>query len=224
VELKVSEAPVDAALMHAWMQIAARLLHEACPLLTELDAARGDADHGVNMDRGFHAVVEALSADIPASAGKCLLTASAAIRVSIGGTSGPLWSAALRRAGKILETAEPTTAATLGSALAAACAAVSELGGAREGEYTMLDALCPASRAFIDATADGASLLRAAEAATLAAEQGAAATAGRIATKGRASYSGGRITPTPDPGAVSAAIVIKALQLAAQYELGSHRL
>src|SRR3954466_15013980 len=93
---------IDAAFTVAWMNAAATALDEACPLLTELDAARGDADHGVNMQRGFAAIAAQLEQEPPATAGDALLSAAKVLRRTMGGTSGPLWSAALRRAGKTL--------------------------------------------------------------------------------------------------------------------------
>ena len=125
----------------------------------------------------------------------------------MGGTSGPLWSAALRRAGRSIGD-DPRT---LADALAAASAAVTEIGGAAEGDNTMLDALLPAARTLEHAFNHGAALPDALTAAAQAADRGAAATATRIATKGRASYPGERGLGSADPGATSAAIVIRSL-------------
>jgi phosphoenolpyruvate---glycerone phosphotransferase subunit DhaL len=194
---------LDAAFAVAWMHAAATRLEAAVPLLTELDAARGDADHGVNMQRGFAAIAQRLEEAPPADAEAALLEASKVLRRTVGGTSGPLWSVALRRAGKALGAGEP-----LGDALAAAAAGVGEIGGAQEGDNTMLDALLPAARAL---RAEHGSLREGVEAAAEAADAGAASTADRVATKGRASYLGERGVGSPDPGAASAAIVVRAL-------------
>ena len=91
---------LDAAFAVAWMNAAAAALDNACPLLTELDAARGDADHGVNRQRGFAAIAAHLTEEPPATPGDALVAASKVLRRTMGGTSGPLWSAALRRAGR----------------------------------------------------------------------------------------------------------------------------
>jgi dihydroxyacetone kinase-like protein len=191
----------------AWMCAAAEALDAACPLLTELDAARGDADHGVNMRRGFGAIAKQLDEEPPTSAGAALLTGAKVLRRTMGGTSGPLWSAALRRAGRTLAD-DPDG---LAAALAAAAAAVAEIGGAQEGDNTMLDALLPAARELERQLAHEVPLPEAVEAAAVAAEAGAASTASRRATKGRASYLGDRGVGAPDPGATSAAIVVRAL-------------
>lgn len=205
---------LDSTLVTAWMATAAGDLAAACPRLTELDAARGDADHGVNMERGFGAIAQELAERPPASAGEALLAAAKVLRGAMGGTSGPLWSAALRSAGKTLGTAEPATAGALGDALHAAAAAVAQLGGAQEGDNTMLDALLPAARELERRLARGDSLAAAAAAASEAADAGAEATSLRVASKGRASYLGERGVGHADPGAASAAVVIGALSRA----------
>jgi len=205
---------LDTAFAVAWMNAAAAALDDACPLLTELDAARGDADHGVNMQRGFAAIAAHLAEATPASPGEALLASAKVLRGTMGGTSGPLWSAALRRAGKALGTQPRVPADALAEALNAAAAAVAEIGGAAEGENTMLDALLPAARALEQAFRNDATLTEAVQAAASAAEAGAAETASRVAVKGRASYLGERGVGNRDPGATSAAIIIRSLTYA----------
>lgn len=210
------EALIDAAFVTAWMDAAAEELQRATPYLTELDAARGDADHGVNMERGFRAIADRLHAHAPTSSGQALLDAAGVLRKTMGGTTGPLWAVALRRAGKTLGTTHPASPTDLANALLGAGVAISEVGGAQEGDNTMLDALLPAARAMADALAHGQDLPTALTRATDAAQAGAADTADRVATKGRASYLGERAIGQPDPGATSAAIVVAALRTALQ--------
>jgi dihydroxyacetone kinase-like protein len=214
---------MDAALALAWMRIARDDLVAASGELTQLDAARGDADHGVNMVRGFQAIDDALALQPPATAGQCLITAATALRKTMGGTSGPLWSAALRSAGRILGTVDPAPAPVLGESLSAAAGAVSDLGGAVEGDNTMLDALAPAARVLTEVAKRGWSLVEATRAAAEAAEAGACATAGRVAVKGRASYLGERSWASADPGATSAAIIVRALYRAVSELSNVHR-
>jgi|HubBroStandDraft_1064217.scaffolds.fasta_scaffold83660_2 dihydroxyacetone kinase-like protein len=204
----------DVRIARRWLETAATDLHDACQLLTELDAERGDADHGVNMDRGFQAIHDALLLSPPASAGECLTRAALALRQAMGGTSGPLWSAALRRMGRTFGPLDPVSQELLAAALADAARTIGELGGAVEGENTMLDALLPAARAFEASTLRGDPLVLAASEAAAAADEGAASTAGRAAIKGRASYLGQRGAQAADPGATSAAIIIRALSRA----------
>lgn len=200
------------AFVTAWLGRAATELDAACAELTRLDAARGDADHGVNMQRGFAAVVAALAAPEPPDAATALRTASDALRRTVGGTSGPLWSLALRRIGRSFAAADGRgLTATLADGFTSAAAGVAELGDAAEGDGTMLDALLPAAHSLTADAASGTDLDTALRAAAAAARAGAEATAGRVALRGRASYLGERALGSPDPGAMSAAIVVGAL-------------
>ena len=104
----------------------------------------------------------------------------------------------------------------LSAALDAALAGVQQLGAAREGDKTMVDALAAATRAFGKAIAEGASADEALDALTLAAEAGAEATIAMQALKGRASYLGPRSVGHEDPGAVSTALILGALRDAAR--------
>jgi dihydroxyacetone kinase-like protein len=205
---------LPADLMNIWMSTTANLLAEACPRLTELDAAIGDADHGVNMESGFRAIAKELAAQPGASPSQTLLTAASVLRRTTGGTSGALWAGALRRAGKTLEAAEVFDQWALLHALEQAWAAIGDLGGASEGDSTLLDAVLPATRAMRSQLEAGVSLADALREAHRVAERGAAATADRIAIRGRSSYLGERAIGTPDPGAVSAAVVLQGLLVA----------
>jgi dihydroxyacetone kinase-like protein len=203
---------VNADTVQRWLEQAAASLKEQRDYLTQLDAAIGDADHGTNMDRGFTAVVEKLSAtDDPASPGRVLITAGGTLVSTVGGASGPLWGTALRRAGRALGDAEEFGSAELTSALDAALEGVVELGAAEEGEKTMVDALAPAVRTLRESLAGGASLAAAVQAAFEAGEEGMKATVPLQASKGRASYLGERSIGHQDPGATSTVLILGAL-------------
>src|ERR1700745_2541948 len=157
---------VNAATVQRWLEQAAASLREQRDYLTQLDAAIGDADHGTNMDRGFTALIGKLEeSDGPASPGRLLITAGGTLVSTVGGASGPLWGTALRRAGRALGDAEGVGSGELASALDAALDGVVELGAAKEGEKTMVDALAPAVRALRERLAAGASLAEAVPAA-----------------------------------------------------------
>jgi dihydroxyacetone kinase-like protein len=239
---------VTEALLVRWLRLAAERVAAARELLTSLDAAIGDGDHGINLDRGFAEVVRRLDAgelpDAPPAA--TLELAGRAIMATVGGASGALYGRGLQRAGASLAAPvspagpggrvrvvapepvaaapepaaaapEPAAAAPAtreeqaAQALAAAVEAITALGRATPGEKTMLDALVPARDAFRSAVSGGADLAAAAAAAAAAADTGAAATIPLLATKGRASYLGERSIGHLDPGAVSSAILLRAL-------------
>jgi phosphoenolpyruvate---glycerone phosphotransferase subunit DhaL len=209
---------MDTGVFLAWITSAAEAIEANRDHLTELDAAIGDADHGVNLARGFAAVTAALdlacaeTADSrPQTPGAVLTLTGSTLISKVGGASGPLYGVAFRRAGKALGSAAGVGLPGLGQALDAALAGVRQLGGASEGDKTMVDALAPATRALGKAIADGASLGSALAALAEAAAAGAAATTAMQARKGRASYLGPRSVGHEDPGAASTALILAAL-------------
>ena len=204
-EITVATA-VDVA---SWMQEVASAVEAEATHLTQLDSAIGDGDHGVNMTRGFRAVVEAVDGSQPP--GKQLITAGKTLVSKVGGASGPLWGTALRRAGRSVGDAPALDGPVLVAALDAALAGVVELGAAEPGDKTMVDALGPAVDAYRAALGGGASLAGALAAARAAAEDGMRATVPMLARKGRASYLGERSVGHQDPGATSSALIVAAL-------------
>ncbi|GII86238.1 dihydroxyacetone kinase subunit L [Sphaerisporangium siamense] len=207
---------MDTGFFVAWIEAAARAVAADRERLTELDAAIGDADHGINLDRGFTAAREALAADPPATPGRALtLTGTTLIR-KVGGASGPLYGTVFRQMGTALGPAAAATPDALADAVAAAVAGVERLGGAREGDKTMVDALAPASRALSGAVRAGTAIEEALDAAVAAAEDGARAAIPLRARKGRASYLGDRGIGHEDPGAASSVLLLAALRQAAR--------
>ncbi|HLK01481.1 MAG TPA: dihydroxyacetone kinase subunit DhaL [Streptosporangiaceae bacterium] len=207
---------MDAEVFRAWIAGAAAVVEANRDHLTQLDAAIGDADHGINLTRGFTAVVDALGqVEATAAPGALLTLAGNTLISKVGGASGPLYGTAFRRAGKALGDAADVDLAALAAALDAALAGVQQLGAAREGDKTMVDALAPAARAFGTAVAEGAASADALRALAEAANAGAAATVDMQALKGRASYLGPRSVGHEDPGAASTALILGALADAA---------
>jgi dihydroxyacetone kinase-like protein len=194
----------------AWMREASAAVAAEADHLTQLDSAIGDGDHGVNMTRGFQAVVDAVDGtDEPP--GKALILAGKTLVSKVGGASGPLWGTALRRAGRAVGGAETLDGAQLVAALSAGLAGVVELGAAEPGDKTMVDALAPAIDALRAALDAGEPLDAALAAAADAADAGARATVPMQARKGRASYLGERSVGHQDPGATSTALILRAL-------------
>ena len=204
---------MDAGTVRSWLAASAAAIREQRDYLTQLDAAIGDADHGANMDRGFAAVVEQLDGEAPSEPpGKLLLTAGSTLVSTVGGASGPLWGTALRRAGRALGEEETFGGDELAAALDAALSGVMDLGAAREGEKTMVDALAPAVRTLEEELGKGARSRQALTAAREAGEDGMRATVPLQALKGRASYLGERSIGHQDPGATSTALIVAALE------------
>jgi phosphoenolpyruvate---glycerone phosphotransferase subunit DhaL len=202
----------------AWLRLAATRLHDQAPALTALDQAIGDGDHGTNMDRGFSAIVAQVDAGAADGDGDRAMTAArlrAAGRTlisTVGGAAGPLYGTAFMRAGGAIASADGATDAEVALAgLDAAIGGIQALGKATAGEKTMLDALLPAIEAGRAEEARGADAAAVIAAMATAAEAGSAATIPLLATKGRASYLGERSIGHQDPGATSAALLLRAL-------------
>jgi len=206
---------MDAEVFRALIVSAAGAIEANRDHLTQLDAAIGDADHGINLSRGFTAVLGAL--DSAAKTPGAILTLTGNTLISkVGGASVPLYGTAFRRAGQALGGAADVDLPALSAALEAALAGVKQLGAAREGDKTMVDALAAATRAFRKATAEGASQDDALDSLAEAASAGATATISMQALKGRASYLGPRSVGHEDPGAASTALILAALRDAAR--------
>ena len=206
---------MQADVFRAWIAAAARVIEEQRDHLTQLDAAIGDADHGINLSRGFTAVLSALESAAPATPGAVLMLTGSTLISKVGGASGPLYGTAFRGAGKALGDTADVDLPGLAAALEAALAGVQRLGAAREGDKTMVDALAPATGAFSKAVAEGASDADALTALVDAAQAGAMATIPMQALKGRASYLGPRSVGHEDPGAASTALILATLRDAA---------
>ena len=191
---------MDAVFIRAWLAEAGTAIEAQRDHLTQLDAAIGDADHGINLARGFGAISVALDQAATPTPGSVLILAGSTLISKVGGASGPLYGMALRQAGKTLGDAVNASLPELAASLEAALAGVQKLGAAREGEKTMVDALAPAVAALHKAIAEGSSTAIALAAAAAAAAEGAQATISMQALKGRASYLGPRSVGPRGPG------------------------
>ncbi|HEX2808308.1 MAG TPA: dihydroxyacetone kinase subunit DhaL [Kineosporiaceae bacterium] len=202
------EPAVDVAALGRWIREFARRVNEQKDLLTDLDSAIGDADHGANMDRGLTAVVAALEDGSPASAAALLKSAGMTMVSKVGGASGPLYGTFFLRmataAGEVDELDGPSFA----KALRAGLDGVVARGKPIAGDKTMFDALAPACDALDASLAAGESLAEALRAASEAADAGRDATTPMLARKGRASYLGERSIGHQDPGATSVALLV----------------
>ncbi|HEU0001470.1 MAG TPA: dihydroxyacetone kinase subunit DhaL [Ktedonobacteraceae bacterium] len=192
-----------------WIQQVAIVLHENREYLTQLDSPIGDADHGINMDRGFKAVMDKLPTVANMDIGSILKTVGTTLVSTVGGASGPLYGTAFLRAGMATSGKNELYEADVVHMLGAALEGIKARGKAQPGEKTMVDALTPALAAMKDAEPQGMSqLLRR---GSDAAEAGMKATIPLLATKGRASYLGERSIGHQDPGATSTWLMLKAL-------------
>lgn len=201
---------VDVAAVERWVREFARVIADNAQYLTDLDAAIGDADHGINMDRGMSAVVAALDEapqpDLAALGKQVGMT----LVSSVGGASGPLYGTFFLRLGTTAGAVDAVAPVDFAKALRAGVDGVVQRGRAEAGDKTMFDALAPALDALDAGLAAGSDIVSALASARVAAEAGRDATEAMVARKGRASYLGQRSVGHVDPGAASAALLIAA--------------
>jgi dihydroxyacetone kinase len=189
--------------------------------LCRLDAGAGDGDHGVTMALAARAVRQAVAAS-PDSSDEELVTRIALAMGSVGGACGPIYASGLLAIATTMR-GRPDGSLTVAEMVdfaAAAEGAISALGHARPGDKTILDALDPVVRALQEAQASRQSVGDALTAAAAAAREGTAATAGMIASAGRASRLGERSRGLADPGASSLALIMDALASTYVREIG----
>jgi dihydroxyacetone kinase len=192
------------------IEAACRGLMTAEGELTEMDRVTGDGDLGASMARAAKAVLDAVNSypldDTPAT----LKSLGHALGRELGGSSGPLYAVLFLRCGSVLEAAGATGLTQWVEALDQGCLAISELGGAKPGDRTMLDALDP----FVKTLRQGSGAKATPEfvnAAVEAAEHGVEATAQMRPRMGRSSYLGDRVLGHPDPGAKAISIWLRAV-------------
>lgn len=178
--------------------------------LSEIDGAIGDGDHGINMSKGFTQAGAALG-DPPPPLAAALRVLSDALFEGIGGSMGPLYGSLFSAMADTLGEAQTLDAPLFGRMLHAALDGVEEIGSAKPGDKTMLDALAPATEAFDAAQAAGKSFSESLDAMAAAAERGRDATRDMIARVGRASRLGERSRGVLDAGATSCCLILQTL-------------
>lgn len=192
-----------------WIQAYAAVIAENRDYLTELDAAIGDADHGINMHRGFQAVLAKLPDMADKDIGTILKTVGMTLLSTVGGAGGPLYGTLFMRAGMATAGKMELTLEDLAAAMEAAVNGVVMRGKAEPGDKTMVDALGPALEALTEAAKNGEALEEALAKAADAAKQGMLDTIPLVARKGRASYLGERSAGHQDPGATSSYLLLQ---------------
>lgn len=181
--------------------------------LGRIDAIAGDGDHGIGMERGVRAAVDAATDAVARGAGAAttLHIAGDAWADKAGGTSGALWGMALRAVGDALGDTNAPDAGAVAAGVAAAAAAIMEFGKAKPGDKTLVDVLVPFRDALTAGVNTGQSLTGAWGAAATVAQQAAEDTAQLLPLMGRARPHAEKSLGTPDAGAVSMALIVRAI-------------
>jgi dihydroxyacetone kinase-like protein len=192
-----------------WVKEFAATIAKNKEYLTRLDSAIGDADHGINLDRGMRAALAKLDGVSGNDVGNLLKTVGMTLVSTVGGAGGPLYGTLFMQMGTAASGKEELAPEDWAAALEAAITGVQARGKAEPGDKTMVDALLPARDALRAALAGGTPLDEALRRSAGAAEEGMRATIPLVARKGRASYLGERSAGHQDPGATSSYLLLK---------------
>lgn len=179
--------------------------------LSELDATIGDGDHGLNMSKGFKAVVEKLKDDDGSDVAGILKKAGMALVSNVGGASGPLYGTAFMKASAAVSGKAEIDINDFVKILEEALEGIKMRGKGQVGEKTMIDAIEPALNATREGIEKGLETKEVLRLAKEAAYEGVEYTKEIIAKKGRASYLGERSIGHQDAGATSSAIIIETI-------------
>lgn len=203
-------SPLTASLVRVSADVAHTLI-AAEPELTDLDAKAGDGDLGASLSRGAQAMLD-LPAEAYQTPSQFLASLAQSVRRAIAGSSGPFYAVGLLRASReLVGIAEPTQAQWQ-TAFAAGVAAIMEMGGAKRGDRTMVDALYAASEQWHTSLMQGIAGSIAFASAVKAATDAANETANMRPHLGRASYLGERAIGIPDGGAIAVSLWLNAIK------------
>ncbi len=194
-----------------WLNNCSAVYSENRDRLTELDAAIGDADHGLNMDRGFSDVASKLPSVEDKDIGTIFKTTGMSLLSKVGGASGPLYGTFFIRAATKSTNKESLNLAELTEILQAGVDGVVSRGKAEPGDKTMCDVWWDVIAEANAASERGDSIQEALQVMASAAAAGAEKTIPMLARKGRASYLGERSIGHQDPGATSTMLMIETL-------------
>lgn len=201
----------DSAALRRFVDLFADRIRDRREELTQLDSAIGDADHGINMDRGFTAARAKVAELEPnADLGTVAKTVGMTLISTVGGASGPLYGTFFLRLSTTFGDRAEVEPADLAAALRAGLEGLVQRGKAELDDKTMVDAISPAVDAFAASAGEGFGPALAA--AADAAANGRDRVTPLVARKGRASYLGERSANHQDPGATSSTILLEALR------------
>ena len=199
----------DAVLL--WIRDLQKVFAEQKLYLTELDAAVGDADHGINLDRGFSQVVKELENSPSDDIGVMFKTVAMVLIKTVGGAAGPLYGTLFLRAGELCTGKKAMDAADVVAMLEAGLKGVVQRGKAELNDKTMLDALAAGLSRMQQLLTEGAGLNEILRQAADATRQGMKDTIPMLAKRGRASYLGERSIGHQDPGATSSYLLMESM-------------
>ena len=194
-----------------WLMRCGEVFSRERDFLTQLDIEIGDADHGLNMNRGFNKVVEKLPSVADKDIGFILKNTGMTLLSSVGGASGPLFGTFFIRAAQAANAKQSLDLAELHQMMQEGVEGVVMRGKAEPGDKTMCDAWWPVVESLGQSAQQNLSVAEALQLAADSAERAVESTITMQARKGRASYLGERSIGHQDPGATSVMLMMKTL-------------
>ena len=186
------------------------VIEERKDFLTDLDAAIGDADHGINMHRGTKRISEKIHSKNYADFGELFRDVAMTIMSVVGGSAGPLYGTFFMKIAQKLGTTTAVSTEEFAAAMREGLTGLMSLGKSSVGDKTMVDALDPAVKALADNASHGGEA--AWNASAFAAKAGMESTIPLVSRRGRSSYLGERAAGHQDPGATSSYYLISSFR------------
>ncbi|HBL7015812.1 dihydroxyacetone kinase subunit DhaL [Serratia marcescens] len=194
-----------------WLMRCGEVFSRERDFLTQLDTEIGDADHGLNMNRGFNKVVEKLPSVADKDIGFILKNTGMTLLSSVGGASGPLFGTFFIRAAQAANAKQSLDLTELHQVMQEGVEGVVMRGKAEPGDKTMCDVWWPVVESLGQSAQQNLSVAEALQRAADSAERAVENTITMQARKGRASYLGERSIGHQDPGATSVMLMMKTL-------------
>ncbi len=193
---------------------AKKVIEDSFEELGRIDAIAGDGDHGIGMLRGVAAAYDALvqSVENKSGAASALNFAADSWSDMAGGTSGVIWGVILSSIASELDNSTEITATQISKGVAKALVNVQNFGKAQTGDKTLIDTLSPFSNALSLAVQEGKNFSESWSIASGEAKQAAQETKDLLPKIGRARPHAEKSLGTPDPGALSMAMIISAIE------------
>jgi len=202
---------ISQVLVNNWLKEIAVVMRKNKDYLSQLDAAIGDADHGINMDRGFQKVLIKTETFTDQDIGVILKNTGMTLISSVGGASGPLYGKFFMQMGMALIGKKELNLEDLCTGISKGLDGVKGIGKASVGDKTMVDVWTPVVESLTESVNQKETLEVASAKMTIAADKGMKSTINMIARKGRASYLGERSIGHQDPGATSSCFIVNIL-------------
>lgn len=190
---------------------AAELIIQNRDELGRLDAAIGDGDHGITMERAMNIVTAKIKEDKTGKMSDLLQEIAWALMNCDGGATGPLYGSLFLGMSDATANKSELDGSALAGMLNGGLSSIMQQSKAKVGDKTMLDALIPAVEVAQKVASENGSITAILKAAAEAAKKGSDFTATIPAHFGRAKFQGDRTIGHPDPGSVSVSLFFQGL-------------